>query len=283
MNHLAILCAIPPEMSAFTTAMPTEDAGRVGAFPCRVGKIADRRVSLVLCGMGKVHAAAAAQAAIAQLAPDAMLSCGAAGGLNPQLEVGDVVIGASTIQHDYGFVTPDAFIPFGLHIVSAHGRREHVRTFPADPALLAAANAAAERQPASPPVVSGAILTGDQVIFSSEKRQTLYGQFAAHAVDMESAAIAQVCAMYRLPFLSVRAISDYADDAMSLDLSRIDPNDLAEFSTAPFGKKLGVLAKTLCYVAQHPSAFAVSLQMRQRMNLASGHAARFVMQMIERL
>ena len=121
MNHVVIFCAIPPEMAAFTSAMPTEDAGRVGVFPRRTGQIAERRISLVLCGMGKVHAAAAAQAAIAQLAPDALLSCGTAGGLDPQLAVGDVVIGATAIQHDYGFVTPDAFIPFGFYIAQRKG------------------------------------------------------------------------------------------------------------------------------------------------------------------
>ena len=283
MNHVVIFCAIPPEMAAFTSAMPTEDAGLVGVFPRRTGQIAERRISLVLCGMGKVHAAAAAQAAIAQLAPDALLSCGTAGGLDPQLAVGDVVIGATAIQHDYGFVTPDAFIPFGLYIAPAQGRREYVRAFPADPTLLAAASACAEQPSASPNIVTGAILTGDQVIFSAAKRRALREEFAASAVDMESAAIAQVCAMHRLPFLSVRAISDYADESANLDLSRLDPNELAEFSAAPFGKKLGVLAKTLRYVAQHPSAFAASLQMRQRMNLASARAAGVVMQLLARL
>ena len=131
--------------------------------------------------------------------------------------------------------------------------------------------------------MTGAILTGDQVIFSAAKRRALREEFAASAVDMESAAIAQVCAMHRLPFLSVRAISDYADESANLDLSRLDPNELAEFSAAPLGKKLGVLAKTLRYVAQHPSAFAASLQMRQRMNLASARAAGVVMQLLERL
>ncbi|GAK50801.1 5'-methylthioadenosine/S-adenosylhomocysteine nucleosidase [Candidatus Moduliflexus flocculans] len=275
---------MPPEIAPFKQALTGLQPGSLGAFPCWRGTFQQRDVSLVLCGIGKVHAAAAAQLTVSELKPDAVFSCGSAGSLDDRLDIGDVVVGASTLQHDYGFVTPDAFIPFGLHLQRQGQAREYMRRFPADASLLSVANAIQhDAPPSSPRVVIGTILTGDQVIFSAEKRQALRQEFDALAVEMESAAIAQVCALYDIPFLSIRGISDHASEAIPLDTSRLDPNELAEFSSASLGKKLSLFAKTISYLAHHPSAFVMSVQARQHIKTASEHSAQITLRFIEQL
>lgn len=280
MKHFVILCAMPPEAAPFKQALADLQPGSLGAFPCWRGTFQQCDVSLVLCGIGKVHAAAAAQLVASELTPDAVFSCGSAGSLDDSLEIGDVVVGASTLQHDYGFITPDAFIPFGLHL-QRHGKaREYTRSFAADASLLSAASA---MQHETPRIVIGTILTGDQVIFSTAKRQALQQEFKALAVDMESAAIAQVCALYHVPCLSIRGISDHASEIIALDTSRLDPNELAEFPSGSFGKKLGVFAKTMNYFAHHPSAFVMSVQAQQHIKTASIHSAQITLRLIERI
>ncbi len=283
MKQIAILCAMPPEAAPFKTALADIQPDSIGSFPCWRGTFQQCDVSLVLCGIGKVHAAAATQLVLSEFEPDAVFSCGSAGSLDNRLEIGDVVVGASTLQHDYGFVTPDAFVPFGLYL-QRHGKaREYVRSFAADASLLNLASAMQTDSPKSPRAWIGAILTGDQVIFSAEKRQALQQEFKALAVEMESAAIAQVCALYDVPFLSIRGISDHANETVALDMSRLDPNELAEFPSASFGKKISVFATTISYLAQHPSAFVMSAQARQHINIASKHSAQLTLRIIERL
>jgi len=275
---------MPPEAAPFKQALANLQPGSLGVFPCWRGTFQQHDVSLVLCGIGKVHAAAAAQRVVAELKPDAVFSCGSAGSLNDSLDIGDVVLGAATIQHDYGFVTPDAFIPFGLHLQRQGKAREYLRRFPADAALLGAANAMQhDAPPSSPSLVIGTILTGDQVIFSAEKRQALRQEFDALAVEMESAAIAQVCALYDVPFVSIRGISDHASETITLDTSRLDPNELAEFPSAPFGRKLSLFAKTISYLAHHPSAFMMSVQARQSMKTACEHSADATLRLIRQI
>jgi adenosylhomocysteine nucleosidase len=62
------------------------------------------------------------------------------------------------------------------------------------------------------------VLTGDQAIVSAEKRRWLWETFGADCVDMESAAVAQVCDLNGVPWVIVRAISDSAGE-----------NSIAEF------------------------------------------------------
>ena len=245
--------------------------------------VSEQKIILVQAGVGKVHAAVAAQQVITQYAPDAIFSCGTAGGLDGRKQIGDIVVGTTTSQHDYGFMMPETFIHFGLYILRKNKKRTFLKAFAADELLLNTAHRLKAQWSESFQVFTGPILTGDQVIFSSEKRQALAKQFDALAVDMESAAIAQVCEMHNIPFLAVRGISDHADESIHLDTSKIDPNEFAAFSSASFSKKVSIITKTISYFAQHPSTFTLSLQTRQNMKIAATNSAKFTLQLLELL
>lgn len=281
MKHIGILCALPAEIAPFKRALQVEQQRQSGAMLRWEAIYREKRITIVQTGVGKVHAAAATQQVITEYAPDAIFSCGTAGSLCPQGAIGDIVLGAATLQHDYGFILPDTFIPFGFHLHRKRGKNVFLREFTADPDLLHSAetlNAENFR------TFSGAILTGDQVIFSAAKRASLAQQFQALAVDMESAAIAQICAIYQIPFLTIRGLSDFADESsFPLDVSKIDLNEVGASASGSLSDKLSVLTKAASYFARHPSAFRLSLQARQNIAVAARQSAHFTLALLEHL
>ncbi|PYU99160.1 MAG: 5'-methylthioadenosine/S-adenosylhomocysteine nucleosidase [Acidobacteria bacterium] len=141
-----------------------------------------------------------------------------AGGLNPDLRPGDVVIGAKTAYHDYGEWTPEGF-RVGRTVDPFTGKPNPL-FFPADAGLLAVAEKAAldlklapvktalgER---TPRVVTGVIVTGDAFVASPAKKDALRKEFKADATEMEGAAVAQICWQRRVPCLILRSLSDSA-------------------------------------------------------------------------
>lgn len=158
------------------------------------GILGNRQIVLARAGIGKVNAAAATVEMINNFAPDNIISSGVAGGIDAQLKVLDVVAGEYTAYHDvwcgdgneYGQVQ-------GLPV-----------RFAGDGALLdkfTAQNAGNLHR--------GLIVSGDQFITDRQELEKIKTRFPqALAVDMESAAIAQVCHLYRVPFLALRIISD---------------------------------------------------------------------------
>jgi len=190
------------------------------------GSLNERKVVLAHSGMGKVNAAMAATLLIEHFQPTHILFTGIAGGLNPELQPGDVVIGAKTAYHDYGKWTPAGF-RVGQTTDPFTGQPNPV-FFPADAALLEMANEAAphldlapvntasgERMPR---VVRGVIVTGDAFVASPAKKNTLREEFKADATEMEGAAVAQVCWQRRVPCLILRSLSDDAGAEASEDV-----------------------------------------------------------------
>ena len=159
------------------------------------------QVCCVLSGMGKVNAAVAATRLVYDFSPDCIINAGVAGSLDSEIREGAVVVGATTAYHDVwcGGETP-------LGMVEGFPQR-----FAAHPVLLEAARGCA------PDLHSGLIITGDQFYLSEiedRRQKMLYPD--ALAVDMESAAIAHVCHIFDVPFLSFRIISDSHDDGQQL-------------------------------------------------------------------
>ncbi len=174
------------------------------------GEWKGRPLIVVKSGVGKVNAAMATQYLISHFPLSAVISQGVAGAVHPALNIGDIVLGESHVQHDLN-VTALGFrkgeIPYSA-----------VHDFPGDPVLLEKAKKACEKLGFS--YMAGRIISGDQFISDSETIRQLSREFSAHAVDMEMAAIAQVCHINRMPFLSAKAISDRADRMAHTDFPK---------------------------------------------------------------
>ena len=152
------------------------------------------RVILQKSGIGKVNAAIQTVEMIRQYNPDVIISSGCAGGNGDDINVQNVVVSTQLAYHD---------VYCGTAIgQSVYGQVQGLPArFDADPHLLEVAI----KTGAKP----GLIVTGDWFVDSKEKMREIVGHFPeAKAVDMESAAIAQVCYIYKVPFISFRVISD---------------------------------------------------------------------------
>ena len=192
------------------------------------GTLAGRTVALSLTGVGKVNAAMTATLLIDHFHPSEVIFTGIAGGLNPDLLPGDIVIGAKTAQHDYGTWTAD-----GIVIRAARNPVDGVRNpvyFRGDERLLRLARQAADQTELksiqtlkgehAPKILQGTIITGDIFVASTPKKEELRDLLQADAVEMEGAAVAQVCYQHGVPCLVVRSLSDTADENAVIDSQR---------------------------------------------------------------
>jgi len=215
---IGILSAMTLEIETLGQQLTDKTEMTVQGIRFTTGSLKDRRVVLAHSGMGKVNAAMAATLLVEQFQPTHVLFTGIAGGLNPDLRPGDVVIGAKTAYHDYGEWTPEGF-RVGRTVDPFTGKPNPL-FFPANPGLLAVAeNAALELKLApvktasgerTPRVVTGVIVTGDAFVASAAKKDALRKEFNADATEMEGAAVAQICWQRRVPCVILRSLSDSA-------------------------------------------------------------------------
>jgi adenosylhomocysteine nucleosidase len=172
-----------------------------------IGKFGGKPAVVMSTGMGKVNAACGTTLLLEHYKPTAVIMVGIAGGIDPSLRPGDVVIGATSTQWDYGSVSTSGSRVRGA-VDPIHDHPDPV-AFPADAKLL---DLARQIKPdADFGVLFGVIATGDTFIASADKRQELQNTVHAASVDNESGAVAQVCWQQGVPFIAVRGISDSAD------------------------------------------------------------------------
>ena len=178
------------------------------------GTLHGREIVTAVCGIGKVAAAICTEAMILEYEPECIINTGVAGGLADDIDVCDVVIAESLVQHDMD-TTAIGDAPgliSGLNIVY----------IPADEKVSSALFAAAETA-GTFKVKRGKIASGDQFIADAGKKDFIIKTFGASACEMEGASIAQVCYSNSMPFGVVRAISDRADGSGHIDYSQFLP------------------------------------------------------------
>jgi len=214
-----ILGAIKIETAPIERQLADKHTEKVRGVKFITGSLAGRPVVLARTGAGKVNAAMVATLAIEHFSPREVIFSGTSGGIG-RVSVGDVVIAAKTAQHDFGIITGTGFEP-QLTADKETGAKAPI-FYPADAALLAAAQSAAETVelpvvetaagPRQPVIVTGVVVTGDVFIASSDKKGDLRETFGALAVEMEGAAVAAVCQKLKVPCLVIRSVSDSADE-----------------------------------------------------------------------
>jgi adenosylhomocysteine nucleosidase len=241
MAVIGIMSAMQEELAAVLAAMPDELRVTVAGRDFWVGHWQGHSVVAVLSRIGKVAAATTATVLLERFEVDTLVFTGVAGGLGCGVRVGDVVVADGFVQHDM-----DASPLFPRHEVPLYGRAR----FEADAdlrgqlaqageqvlsnaALHLGAGTLAEFQLHVPRVHQGLILSGDRFVSTSVESQALRQALPeALAVEMEGAAVAQVCHDYGVPFAAVRTISDRADDAAHTDFQRFIREVASRYSLA---------------------------------------------------
>ncbi len=189
------------------------------------GKLSGKRVVIAFTGIGKVNAAMTTTLLIEHFKPDKVIFTGIAGAVNQQLQPGDIVIAAKTAHHDMGTLWAEGLFHKGVK--NRLNGWENPVFFDGDEHLLKLAERAAQQVEfssiriisgqRSPKVVKGVVVTGDSFIASADKCAELRKKLNADAVEMEGAAVAQLCYQRGIGFLVIRSISDNADEGAVLD------------------------------------------------------------------
>ncbi len=229
MHCTAIVSAMHEELRALLPVVAEVQTVELAGRRFHRGTVHGRVVVLVLSGVGKVAAATTATLLLQHFEVTEIVFTGAAGGLAPGVRVGDVVVARQLLQHDM-----DASPLFPRFEVPLTGRSH----FDADPRLGDALAHATRRCLAqahdrigtthlrdfgidAPRLHEGLVVSGDRFVSSAQESTTLRSLLPlALAVEMEGAALAQVCADFARPFAVVRTISDRADDSAHVDFSR---------------------------------------------------------------
>lgn len=241
MRPIAIMAAMQEEMVGLASALQGACTIHNGSRQFTTGTWHGQAVVLVLSRIGKVAAATTATALIERFNVSAIVFTGVAGGIATGVNVGDMVVASEFVQHDM-----DASPLFPPLEVPLYGRAH----FPTDIALTQSLRVAAQgilNNPSqwiamdtlhalhvrSPKVHSGLVLSGDRFVSTSSESQALQQRLPlALAVEMEGAAVAQVCHDYEVPFAAVRTISDRADDAATTDFSRFIQEVASRYTSA---------------------------------------------------
>jgi adenosylhomocysteine nucleosidase len=227
---IGLICAIPQELNHLRSALQGAQAEEIGGFRFDRGALEDRPVVLAEAGIGKVNTATVATLLADRFGAGLIAFSGVAGGLDPSLDIGDVVIAARAVQHDCGVIENGVLQPYHAGHVPFFNPTPRLG-YDADPALLARLRPVVEGlelPPLSrraggpghrPRIVFGTILSGDQFIHCEATRERLHLEFRAQAVEMEGAALAQVCERLRRPWLNLRAVSDLAGRESRFDFA----------------------------------------------------------------
>ena len=159
-----------------------------------LGSVEEKDIVLQKCGIGKVNSAIGTVEMIRNYHPDLIISSGCAGGADPQLNVGDVVVATQCVYHD-------AYCGDNVSFGQIMGMPERYDT---SQELIDKALSMTCKET----IRAGLTVSGDWFVDSREKMQDIIYHFPeAKAVDMESCSVAQTCYLYDTPFVSFRIIS----------------------------------------------------------------------------
>jgi adenosylhomocysteine nucleosidase len=194
---IGLMAAMSCEREQIYALLDERGETEVDGVKVYTGKIGGNDLYLCESGIGKVNSTLVAATLLASFKPDVLISTGCAGGIVPGLRVADVVVSARCAYHDVWCGKPNK-------IGQVMGMPAE---YAGDAAMLKKAIAAGEGGETR--VVPGLLVTGDQFVDTDEARAKILGNFPdAIAVDMESAALAHVCHLRKVPFISFRVVSD---------------------------------------------------------------------------
>lgn len=208
---IAVIGAMEEEVIILRNQLENKKTEIIGNSEFSSGTYGGKDVVLLKSGIGKVNAAMSTTILIERYHPDLIINTGSAGGLNPELNVGDLVISDDVCHHDV-----DATV-FGY----AYGQVPQMpAAYQADERLIQVAEEAA-RSLEGIQVKIGRIASGDSFMSDPDRVQMVAEKFPGlQAVEMEAAAIAQVAYQYGLPFVIIRALSDIAGKESDLSFEQ---------------------------------------------------------------
>jgi adenosylhomocysteine nucleosidase len=238
----AVMSAFVPEWTALQGMLRDRKDYVVNRMTFATGIIEDKPVVLFLSGISMINAAMATQLALDRFTIDKIVFSGIAGGVDPKLTIGDVVVpdawseylesvfarakdGPYAVPGFAGSPVPNygMMFPQPVEIAAGDGTVEKRMWFPVDAKLLAIAKNVAQKtmlKDCTPEnvclahkpmvLVGGHGVSGQAFVDNAAFRDYAQKIFGAEVLDMESAGVAQVAYANRVPFIAFRSLSDLA-------------------------------------------------------------------------
>lgn len=230
---IAIIGAMEEEVTLLREKIENKKQETIAGYEFTIGNMNGVDVILLRSGIGKVNAAMSTTILLEKYKPDYVINTGSAGGLNPILNVGDVVISTEVRHHDVDVTA------FGYE----YGQVPNLpAAFEATPELVEIAEESA-KEIKDIQVVKGLITTGDSFMNDPQRVAFIKEKFMdLQAVEMEAAAIAQVAFQYKVPFVIIRSLSDIAGKESNISFEQF--LDKAALNSASLVMKIVSAFKT---------------------------------------
>ena len=209
---IGIIAAESKEMNEIKKLMKNIEEKDLFNLQFFTGKIEEEECVLVECGEGKVNAARTTQIMIDNFKIDKLVNVGSAGAINEDLNVKDVVIADKLVQYDFDI----SGLGYEKGEICNIGKYIYC-----DKTLVEQCKKAIENiENESYKVVIGTIATADSFCDKPEIAKMVRKEFNAECVEMEGAAVAQVCYLDKIPFLVIRGISDTPNGNNKIDFRK---------------------------------------------------------------
>ncbi|MCI4667003.1 MAG: 5'-methylthioadenosine/adenosylhomocysteine nucleosidase [Bacteroidia bacterium] len=248
---IGIMGAMPQEIHSILKIVEEKEHKEVAMREFVTGKIEGIEVVVVFSRIGKVAAASTVSILILEFGVSHVIFTGVAGAIAPGLKIGDIVVGENLIQHDMDPrpIMPQYEIPLlektyfetdpVLSRMAAHAAKEFFLDHDVFPYLKTIGSD-------DPKVMMGDIATGDKFFSFQKDKDALLGALPSiKCVEMEGAAVAQVCFEFGVPFTVIRTISDTADHNAGMDFLKFIDEILVELSPEVIKGILSRMRKSL--------------------------------------
>lgn len=226
-SYTAIIGAFADEVEVLKKEIKNRKERKIEGLTFYTGQVEGKKIVLVQGGIGKVNAAVTTTLLLEHFRPREVLFTGIAGGLNPDYHPGDIVIATQVAHHDYG-----RFLTEGMQqrpTRNPYNFRENPVYFQSDSTLLLVTGLVVPKvklEPVGdykPRIHTGIVVTGDVFMASDSASLSIRKKMKADAIEMEGAAVSQVCYQQKVPFLVIRSLSDNANHSASVDMHKFGP------------------------------------------------------------
>ncbi len=220
-QRVAIVGAMPEEIRLLTEALEKKHLIKYKDLEFYTGFLKGQSVVIMKSGIGKVNASYATTILLEKFKIKSVLFTGVAGVLHPNSYPGDLVIAEAVFHHDYARDMANEYEVRATRNIK--GQKDNPLLFKTDSVLMNLAKISVRKISfldvgnRNPKVFTGIIATGDTFINNPKKANWLYENFQALAVEMEGAALGQICYQRNIPFLIIRSCSDNANNSAHLD------------------------------------------------------------------
>lgn len=224
---LGIICALADEFNTMISHLKSAKHVKCFSFDIYTGKIGTTEVAIILSGVGKVNSSIGACILIEHFSVKLLLSIGLAGAINPELMIGDLVVGDQLLYYDS--YLPDMLKKYFETEIASHMSvpftiDESTSRYVIDllrEELLVLPNTIKKRSYSEyPRVWKGLMVSGDMPLDSKSSADKIYRSLNPLSVDMESTSICHVSYRYNIKAVPIRIISDYANEYSTIYLLR---------------------------------------------------------------